>query len=81
MTRIVIQLDADGGSPTITADFPVEIVQLRHGKDLADYEDGDIFEVPCRDLKGAMDEAVGHLAAPEIDKDWVDQIFAVVGSR
>lgn len=81
MTRIVIELDADGGSPTITSDVPVEIVQLRHGKDLEDYEDDDIFEVPSRDLKGATDEAVGHVTAPDIDRDWVDQIFAVVGSR
>lgn len=78
VTRIVVQLDPDGGDPTITADGPVEIVQLRHGKDLQDYDEEDIFRVPCRDLRGAEDEAVGHSWEPTIAKEWVAQVHAIV---
>lgn len=81
MARIVIQLDDDGGAPTITADEDLDIVILRQGRDLEDYDDEDIFQVPRRDIVGRMEDTVGSQDSPAIDPDWVTSVFSVVGKR
>ena len=81
MAKIVIQLDPDGGAPTVTSDEPVEVVILRYGKDLSDYEDHDVFEVPCRDLINRSDEAVGHIESSDVQATWVDKVFSVLLDR
>lgn len=79
--KIVVQLDDDGGSPGIKSNRPVAIAILRHGKDLKDYDEEDIFDVPSRDLPGRMEQAVGHFADVPLDEAWVEQIFAAVSAH
>jgi len=79
--KIVVQLDDDGGAPGITANRPVEIAILRHDKDLQDYDEEDIFDVPSRDLPGRMEQAVGHFADVPLDEAWVEQIFSAVSAH
>lgn len=81
MNRIVIQLDADGGNPTVTADSQVEVVFIKQGKDLVDYDDSDMFVIPDRLNKGETDLAVGHAESAHIDTDWVNQVFTAVQAR
>lgn len=79
--KIVVQLDDDGESPSITSNRPVAIAILRHGKDLEDYDEEDIFDVPSRDLPGRMEQAVGHFADVPFDEAWVEQIFSAVSAH
>jgi len=79
--KIVVQLDDDGESPDITSNRPVAIAILRHGKDLKDYDEEDIFDVPSRDLPGRMEQAAGHFADVPLDEAWVEEIFSAVSAH
>lgn len=89
--KIVIHLGEDGEGPSVTADGPVELVVLRSGSDLQDYQPEDIFEVPVlnsatsgesqvtfqRTMKvvGAPNEPYAPSA---VDQQYVGQVFECV---
>ena len=89
--KIVIHLGEDGEGPSVTADGPVELVVLRSGADLQDYQPEDIFKVPALDSATSHKHQVTFLrtvkvvgtpnepyAPSAVDQQYVGQVFDCV---